>query len=53
MLKDLFYESLFTIQYILEKKIIATTLANTYATRYDFIGEKFIETVCHILEMKS
>ena len=52
MPKDLFYESLFTIQYILENKIIATTLANTCATRYGFIDEKFAEIVYQILEIE-
>ena len=31
---------------------MATTLADTYATRYGFIDEKFIETVCQDLEIE-
>ena len=52
MPKDLFYESLFIIQCILGNKIIAITLANTCATGYSFIDEKFAEKVCQILEIK-
>ncbi len=49
MPKDLFYESPFTIQYILGNKIKATTLADTCATRYGFIDEEFAKTVYQIL----
>ena len=52
MLKDLFCESFFTVQCTLRNEIKATTLANTCATRYGFINEKFVETVCQILEIK-
>ena len=31
---------------------MATILANTCATRYGFIDEKFAETVCQVLEIK-
>ena len=52
MPKDLFCESLFIIQCTLEKKIRATTLADTCATRYGFIDEEFAETVCQVLEIE-
>lgn len=32
---------------------MAIILANTYAIRYDFINEKFIEIICQIFEIKS
>ena len=38
--KNLFYKSLFILQYILGNKIMAIILANIYAIRYDFINEK-------------
>ena len=50
--KDLFCESPFTIQCTLGNKIMAITLTNTCATRYGFIDEKFVETVCQILEIE-
>ena len=50
--KDLFYESLFIIQYTLGNKIIATTLANICAIKYGFIDEKFAKTVCQVFEIK-
>ena len=52
MPKDLFCESPFTIQCTLGNKIRATTLADTCATGYDFIDEKFAETVCQVLEIE-
>ncbi len=52
MPKDLFCESLFTVQYILGNKINAITLVDTCATRYGFIDEKFAEIVCQTLEIK-
>ena len=52
MPKDVFCKSYFTIQYILENKIKATTLADTYSIRYGFINEKFVEIICQILEIK-
>ena len=52
MSKDLFCESPFTIQCTLGNKIRATTLADTCATRYGFIDEKFVETVCQVLEIE-
>ena len=52
MPKDLFCESLFTIQYILGNKIRATILADTCAIRYGFIDEEFAETVCQVLEIE-
>ena len=52
MPKDLFCESLFTIQCILENKIRATTLADTCAIGYGFIDEEFAETVCQVLEIE-
>ena len=51
--KDLFYKSFFTIQYILETKIMATILANIYTTGYSFIDKDFTESVCQILEMET
>ena len=53
MLKNLFYESPFTIQCTLGNKIIAIILADICATRYGFIDEKFAEIVCQILEIES
>ena len=52
MPKNLFCESSFTIQCILRNKVKATTLADTCATRYGFINEEFLETVCQILEIE-
>ena len=52
MPKDLFCESLFTIQFILGNKIMATTLADTCVTGYGFIDEKFAETVCQNLKIE-
>lgn len=52
ILKDLFYKSLYTIQYIIRNKIINRTLVNTYTTRYSFIIKKFIEKVFQVLGIK-
>ena len=52
MPKNLFCESLFTIQCTLGNKIRATTLADTCATGYGFIDEEFAETVCQVLEIE-
>ena len=52
MPKNLFCENPFTINCILGKKIMATTLANTCAIGYSFIDEEFAETVCQVLEIK-
>ena len=52
MPKDLFCESLFTIQCILGNRIRATTLADTCANGYSFIDEKFAEIVCQVLEIE-
>lgn len=52
MSKDLFYKSFFTIKYTLGNKIIAITLANTYAIGYDFLDKKFLKTICQVLEIK-
>ena len=52
MPKDLFYESFFIIQYIQRNKIKAIILADIYANRYDFMDEKFAETVCQVLKIK-
>ena len=52
MPKDLFCESPFIIQCTLANKIMATTLADTCATGYGFINEKFAETVCQNLEIE-
>ncbi len=52
MSKDLFCESSFTIQYTLGNNITATILADTCATGYAFIDEKFAETVCQVLEIE-
>lgn len=32
---------------------MAITLANICATSFDFIDEKFVDTVCQVLEIKS
>lgn len=52
MPKNLFYKSLFTIQYAIKNKIMVTILANIFATGYGFINEKFVKTICQILEIK-
>ena len=52
MPKDLFCESFFTVQCTLGNKINATTLVDTYATRYGFIDEKFAEIVYQTLEIE-
>lgn len=52
MSKDLFYKSLFTIQYILADKIEVISLVGTYATKYDFINKKFAKKVYQVLEIK-
>lgn len=52
ILKDLFYQSYFMIQYILQNKIHVITLINTYAIGYGFINKKFVEIVCKTLEIK-
>ena len=52
MPKDLFCKNSFIIQYTLGNKIIATTLANTCATKYDFIDKKFVKTICQVFEIK-
>ena len=52
MPKDLFCESPFTIQCSLGNRIMAKTLANTYATGYGYIDEKFVEIVCQVFEIK-
>ena len=31
---------------------MAIILANTYATKYDFIDKKFVKIVCQILEIE-
>ncbi len=49
MPKDLFYENPLLIKYILRNKIIVTLLADTCATGYGFIDEKFVETVYQVL----
>lgn len=41
MLKNLFYKSLFMIQYIPENKIMAIILANIYANKYNFFNKEF------------
>ena len=46
MPEDLFCESPLTIQCTLGNKIKATTLVDTFATRFGFIDEKFAEIVC-------
>lgn len=52
MPKYLFCKSFFTIYCTLENKLIAITLANIFATKYDFIYEKLMETVCKIMKIK-
>ncbi len=52
MPKDLFCESLFTVQCTLGNKINAITLVDTCATGYGFIDEKFAKIVCQILEIE-
>ena len=52
MLKNLFYESLFIIPYTLEISVKVILLANTFAIRYGFINEKFVEKVCQVFETK-
>lgn len=52
MLKHFFGESSFTIQYTLKNKIKFILLANTYASRYSFIDEKFMKKICQVFEIK-
>ena len=52
MLEDLFCESFLTIQCISGNEIKTITSVDIYATGFDFIDEKFAETVCHILEIQ-
>ena len=50
--KDHFCDNFFTIRCILRNKIMITTLANTYITRYSFINKKYAETFCQVLKIK-
>lgn len=52
MLKNLFFKSFFTIQYILINKIMAIILVDTCAIEYSFINKKFVKTVYQILQIK-
>ena len=52
MLKDLFYESFLTIQYILGNNIKSIIIFDIYATRFGFINEKFIKIICKKLEIQ-
>ena len=51
MPKNIFCESSFIIQYILGNKIMAIILASTCTIGYDFIDEKFVETICQVLKI--
>lgn len=51
ILKNLFYENLFTIRYSFNNNIEFILLAYIYATRYSFINEEFIEEVYHIFDI--
>lgn len=53
MPKHLFCQSLSSIQYTQENKIIAIILANTYVNGYNFIDQKFQETICQVFKIKS
>lgn len=53
MLEDLFYESIFSIQYILGNEIKATTLVDIYAIEFGFIDKKFIVIIDKKLEIES
>lgn len=52
MPENLFCKSFFIVQYTLGNKINAITLINTFATRYNFINEKFASFVCQTLEIE-
>lgn len=52
MSKDIFCESPFTIQYILENKIEAIILTDIYTIKYGFINKIFVEKVCQIFEIE-
>ena len=52
MSKDLFSKSVFTIKFILGKKIISTILANTCAIIYDFPDKQFAEKICQDLKIQ-
>lgn len=53
MLEDLFHDSFLIIQYILSNKIKVTTLVTTFATRFGFIDEEFVEIVYKRFEIQS
>ena len=52
MPKNLFYESFFTIYYILRNKIKTIILADIYVIGYSFIDEEFAEIVCQVLKIE-
>lgn len=52
MPKNLFYKSLFIIEYILKSKITAIILVNTYTDSYDFIDKEYIEKICRVFKNK-
>lgn len=52
MPKNLCCESLFTIQCILKDKIMASTLADIFTTRYSIINKEFVKKVYQVLYIK-
>lgn len=53
MPKNLICKNYFKLQCILGKKIKATIIANTCATEYGFIDERFAETIYYILKINK
>ena len=53
MLKNLFYNCSFIIQYILGNKIKAITLVDIYTIKFGFIDEKVAKIICQRVEIKS
>ena len=52
MPKNLFSERSFIMQFTQRNKIMVIILTITCTTRYSFINEEFIETVCQILKIE-
>lgn len=50
--KNLFFESFFTIQYILNNNINTKIFADIYIARYDFNNEKFVKIICQMFQIE-
>lgn len=53
ILKHFFGKNILTIECKTENEMEIITLVNTFATRYGFFNEKFLEIICQILEIKA